>query len=108
MLDLHSARGRVELGALAEVAREGGGSQDLARRIVDANTTPEAFGLAASKGIHLGDEVAERAWEVAAGVLAGSDIVLDIVIFDRGGKLAGRCQPKAVLGKPVHAAPPKR
>ena len=108
MLDLHSARGRVELGALAEVAREGGGSQDLARRIVDANTTPEAFGLAASKGIYLGDEVAERAWEVAAGVLAGSDIVLDIVIFDREGKLAGRCQPKAVLGKPVHAAPPKR
>ena len=70
MLDLHSARGRVELGALAEVARACGGSEELARRIVGANTTPEAFALAASEGIHLGDEVAERAWQVAAEVLA--------------------------------------
>ena len=70
MLDLHSARGRVELGALADVARECGGSEELARRIVGANTTPEAFALAASEGIHLGDAVAERAWEVAAEVLA--------------------------------------
>ena len=31
MLDLHSARGRVELGALAEVARACGGSEELAR-----------------------------------------------------------------------------
>ena len=103
MLDLHSARGRVELGALAEVARACGGSEELARRIVAANTTPEAFALAASEGIHLGDAVAARAWYVAAEVLAGSDIELDIVIFDREGKLAGRS-----LAKPVHAAPPKR
>ena len=103
MLDLHSARGRVELGALAEVARECGGSEDLAERIVAANTTPEAFGLAAGEGIQLGDVVATRAWEVAAEVLAGAPIELDIVIFDREGKLAGRCAPKA-----VHAAPPKR
>jgi cobalt-precorrin-5B (C1)-methyltransferase len=108
MLDLHSARGRVELGALADVARECGGSEGLVRRIVGANTTPEAFALAASEGIHLGDAVAARAWEVAAEVLAGAPIELDIVIFDRDGKLAGRCQPKAVLAKPVHAAPPKR
>ena len=72
MLDLHSARGRVELGALAEVARACGGSEELARRIVGANTTPEAFAFAASEGIHLGDAVAERAWEVAAEVLAGA------------------------------------
>jgi cobalt-precorrin-5B (C1)-methyltransferase len=103
MLDLHSARGRVELGALAEVARERGGSEDLAERIVSANTTPEAFALAASEGILLGDAVAARAWEVAAGVLAGSPTALDIVIFDREGKLVGRSQPKA-----VHAAPPRR
>ena len=40
---------------------------------------------------------------VAAEVLAGAPTELDIVIFDREGKLAGRSQPKA-----VHAAPPKR
>lgn len=103
MLDLHSARGRVELGALAEVARNHGGSEELARRMVGANTTPEAFALAASEGIALGNAVAERAWQVAAGVLAGAPTELDIVIFDRDGKLAGRS-----LAKPVHAAPPKR
>jgi cobalt-precorrin-5B (C1)-methyltransferase len=103
MLDLHSARGRVELGALAEVARACGGSEELARRIVGANTTPEAFALAAAEGISLGDEVAERAWQVAADVLAGAPVALDIVIFDREGRLVGRSQPK-----PVHAAPPNR
>jgi cobalt-precorrin-5B (C1)-methyltransferase len=103
MLDLHSARGRVELGALAEVVRKCGGSEELARLIFGANTTPEAFALAAGDGIQLGDEVAERAWAVAAEVLAGAPIELDIVIFDREGKLAGRSSVK-----PVHAAPPKR
>jgi hypothetical protein len=47
--------------------------------------------------------VARRARDVAAEVLAGADTALDIVIFDREGKLAGR---SAI--KPVHAAPPKR
>ena len=103
MLDLHSARGRVELGALADVAKACGGSEELARRIVGANTTPEAFSIAAGEGIQLGDAVAARAWGVAAEELAESGIVLDIVIFDREGKLAGRS-----LAKPVHAAPPKR
>jgi hypothetical protein len=41
-------------------------------------------------------------------VLTGAPTELDIVIFDREGKLAGRSQPKTVLAKPVHAAPPKR
>ncbi|MGB3036817.1 MAG: cobalt-precorrin-5B (C(1))-methyltransferase, partial [Methyloceanibacter sp.] len=74
-----------------------------AERIVSANTTPEAFALAAGEGIQLGDAVAERAWDVAAEVLAGAPTELDIVIFDREGKPAG-CS--AI--KPVHAAPPKR
>ena len=85
MLDLHSARGRVELGVLAEVARECGGSEDLARSIVGANTTPEAFGLAAAEGVKLGNAVAAKAWDIAAEVLAGADTELDIVIFDREG-----------------------
>jgi cobalt-precorrin-5B (C1)-methyltransferase len=103
MLDLHSARGRVDLGALAEVARQCGGSEDLARLIECANTTPEAFGLASAEGVGLGDAVAERAWDVAAEVLAGANTELDIVILDREGRLAGRSQ-----SKPVHAAPPRR
>jgi cobalt-precorrin-5B (C1)-methyltransferase len=103
LLDLHSARGSVDLAALAGVARASGGSAELARSIVGANTTAEAFGLAATEGIRLGDAVAERAWDTAAAVLAGTGTLLDIVIFDREGQLVGRSPVK-----PVHAAPPKR
>jgi cobalt-precorrin-5B (C1)-methyltransferase len=103
LLDLHSARGRVELSALADVARAAGGSEGLAKRIAEANTTAEAFTLAAENSVALGDEVARRAWDAAAGVIAGSGIALDVAIFDRDGVLVGRSQ-----AKPVHAAPPKR
>ena len=70
MLDLHSARGRVELGALADVARACGGSED-ARAHASSAPTPRLrpSRLAASEGIQLGDAVAERAWGVAAEVL---------------------------------------
>lgn len=108
LLDLHSARGQVELAALADMARAAGGSEDLATRIADCNTTAEAFGLAAEQGIPLGDAIARAAWKIAAEVIAGSGIVLDIVLFDREGNLAGRSEAKPVLAKPVHAAPPER
>jgi cobalt-precorrin-5B (C1)-methyltransferase len=103
LLDLHSARGSVDLPALADMARKSGGSKELASKVTGANTTAEAFDLALRDGISLGDAVAARAWETAAAVLAGSGAVLDIVIFDRDGNLAGRSE-----AKPVHAAPPKR
>jgi len=98
MLDLHSARGQVELVALADVARDCGGSKGLTRRIMGANTTPEAFGIAVAEGVDLGNAVAERAWNVAAEVLGNAETQLDIVIFDREGTLVGRS----------HAAPPRR
>jgi cobalt-precorrin-5B (C1)-methyltransferase len=101
LLDLHSARGRVELAALAEVARSAGASEQLAARIVRANTTAEAFALAQSEGIALGDAVARAAQRVAAEVLEGSAIALDVAIFDREGRLVGRAAGD-------HAAPPAR
>jgi cobalt-precorrin-5B (C1)-methyltransferase len=103
LLDLHSARGRVEMCALADVARDAGGSQDLATRIAHANTTAEAFALARDEGVALGDEIARRASAVAAEALTGSGIALDVMIFDREGALVGRSSPE-----PGHAAPPIR
>jgi cobalt-precorrin-5B (C1)-methyltransferase len=108
LLDLHSARGRVALSALADVAREAGASTELAERIAHANTTAEAFAIAREDGVALGDEIARRAAAVAAGVLAGSDIALDVVIFDRDGALVGRSPVSPVGETPAHAAPPKR
>jgi cobalt-precorrin-5B (C1)-methyltransferase len=108
LLDLHSARGRVEMPALAAVAREAGGSAELAERIASANTSAEAFAFARDERVALGDEVARRAFNVAAEALAGSGIALDVVIFDRAGELVGRSPVSHVGEKPAHAAPPKR
>jgi cobalt-precorrin-5B (C1)-methyltransferase len=108
LLDLHSARGRVALSALADVAREAGASAELAERIAHANTTAEAFAVAREDGVALGDEIARRAAAVAGDVLAGSGIALDVVIFDRDGALVGRSPVDPVGETPGHAAPPKR
>jgi cobalt-precorrin-5B (C1)-methyltransferase len=102
-LDLHSRRGAVDLPALAALAQAAGGSPALAVRIVQANTAAEAFGHAANDGIALGDAVARAAWEVAARVVAGADIALEIVVFNRDGKLVGR----APFAR-VHEAPVRR
>ncbi len=102
-LDLHSKRGSVDLEALAEVAVGQGGSEALRGKIAAANTTPAAFGEAEAEGIRLGDAVAAAAWETAAHVVGGTDMLLEIAVFDRHGNLVGHA-PFA----PVHDAPRDR
>ena len=89
-LDLHSKRGSADLGALAALAREGGAPEAVAARIATANTVAEGFALAAEAGIALGEAVALRAWETAAHVLLGAPSMLELVVFDREGRLLGR------------------
>ena len=96
LLDLHSARGSVDLQALATLAREAGGSETLAERIVASNTAAEAFGHAQDDGIALGDVVAKKAWATAAGVLRDTPIDLEIAVFDRDGGLVGHAVPVRV------------
>jgi cobalt-precorrin-5B (C1)-methyltransferase len=97
-LDLHSARGGVDLEHLAQMATETGGSAALAQAIVQANTALEAFQLAAAEGVPLGDAVAAKAWTVGAAVLRGADIELEIALFDREGALRGRAPFVSVHG----------
>jgi cobalt-precorrin-5B (C1)-methyltransferase len=104
-LDLHSRRGTVDMAALATLAREMGGDEALAARIAAANTTPEAFAHATTAGLALGDVVAERAWQVAAAVVEGSGIALDIAIFDRDGGLIGHAGPPSLAGSAVPGPP---
>ena len=89
-LDLHSKRGSADLCALAALAREGGVPEPVAARIAAANTVAEGFALAAEAGIALGEAVALRAWETAAHVLLGAPSMLELVVFDREGRLLGR------------------
>ncbi|HLH98999.1 MAG TPA: cobalt-precorrin-5B (C(1))-methyltransferase [Xanthobacteraceae bacterium] len=90
LLDLHSARGEVDRAALAHRAEAVGGGTALRSRILAANTAAEAFAHAAADGIALGDAVAEAARETAARVVEASGIVVDVVLFDRDGRLIGR------------------
>jgi cobalt-precorrin-5B (C1)-methyltransferase len=96
LLDLHSARGSVELPALATLAREAGGSEALAARIAGCNTAAEAFSYAQGEGIALGDAVAKKAWTTAAAVLRDTPIELEIAVFDRDGTLVGHASPERV------------
>jgi cobalt-precorrin-5B (C1)-methyltransferase len=90
LTDLHSKRGAVDLVALANLAAAAGGSAQLCERIIAANTAAEAFALAASEGVALGDAVAAAAQETAARVVAGCGIAVEVVLFDREHNLVGR------------------
>ena len=69
LLDLHSRRGAVDLGVLAELAAEAGGSPELARASLAANTAAEALRpRRARKACALGDAVARAGWQTAAAV----------------------------------------
>ena len=103
LLDLHSKRGSVDLVALAKLAERTGGSRDLAAYILTANTAAEAFVHAEAEGVALGDEVASAAREAATAVVAGKDIEIEVVLFDREGRLVGRAPFAA-----SHAAPPRK
>jgi cobalt-precorrin-5B (C1)-methyltransferase len=103
MLDLHSKRGAVDLPGLAALARVSGGSAALAERIAGANTTAQVFADARSEGLALGDAVAAAAWQTAAGVVADTDMSIEIILFDRDGKLVGRAPLQ-----PAHEAAPSR
>ena len=90
LTDLHSRRGEVDLALLADFARAAGGSADLAARIAVANTAAEAFQMAQSEAVALGDEAARAAQRTAERLVEGRDIAVEIVLFDRDGVLAGR------------------
>ncbi len=90
LTDLHSKRGEVDLARLANFAREAGGSEDLAARIGSANTAAQAFALAQADGIALGGMVARAGQRTAEQVVAGTSIAIEIILFDREGRMAGR------------------
>ena len=90
LTDLHSKRGAVDHALLAQFAQAAGGSAALGARIVAANNAAEVFALAQAERIALGDEVARAAKATAERIVAGRDIAIEIVVFDRDGVLVGR------------------
>jgi cobalt-precorrin-5B (C1)-methyltransferase len=103
MLDLHSKRGAPDLGVIAEILEKQGAPSELTAAVRGANTVPEAFAIASAGGHDVGDAVAALAWRTAADVLDDPGIALEILIFDRDGRLHGKA-PFA----PAHAGDPPR
>lgn len=89
MLDVHSKRGEVDLALLATLAETAGGSAALGDAIRACNTGAQAFDLAEAEGIGLGDAVAAAAWRTAAQVVDNGVVSLDVLLFDRIGRLRG-------------------
>lgn len=89
MLDVHSKRGLADLEALAKVAVEAGADSTLAADIAKANSVLHAFQLAEAQGVALGDHIAALAWKTAAKALQSPEIALEVLVFDRQGKLLG-------------------
>lgn len=87
LLDLHSKRDAVDFDWLAERFGEAGATSDVVAHARRANTALEVLGLARGQGIALPDRVAVAARQTAAAVLEGTDVRLDIAVFDRDGGL---------------------
>ncbi len=100
MLDLHSGKGAVDRAALARVAEDVGASEAAVAAIGEANTTALAFRIAGSEGLALGDAIAAAARREAEAVVAGADIAIDVLIFDRDGSLVGKSPDQAHSGGP--------
>jgi cobalt-precorrin-5B (C1)-methyltransferase len=90
LTDLHSRRGEVDFETLAGFAAAAGASEKLRVRIKAANTAAQAFELAQSESVALGDTVARAARQTAAKIVAGHDITIEIALFDREQNLVGR------------------
>ena len=91
-MDLHSARSRLDVAALAALARQAGADEALAGGIEAAHSGGAALALARARGVALADAVAARAREAALAVMAGG-VALDVVVVDRQGRIAGRAGP---------------
>jgi len=90
LADLHSKRGEVDLATLAKFAAAAVANEEVQRDVLQANTAAQAFAIARAAGIALGDQVARAAQQTAANIVVGSDIAIEVVLFDREQNLVGR------------------
>lgn len=96
LLDLHSRAGSIDFDWLAHRLAEAGGDCAAIAAARAANSALEIYQNAERAGLPLVAIVAEHAWRTAAAVLRGAGTELEIAIFDRQGRLAGRTPFRSV------------
>ncbi len=89
-LDLHSKRSQVRTEWLAGHLAALGAAAPLVERAERANTAMEVLALAEEERLPLASMIANEAAAVSREVLGDAPVTLDIVVFDRQGRLAGR------------------
>ncbi|KAF2990420.1 cobalt-precorrin-5B (C(1))-methyltransferase [Methylocystis sp. MJC1] len=88
-LDLHSGRSSVDFARLAQRAREVGATDEIARKIEEANSALEVLQIAQHAHVDLAAAIARLAYATAAQTLGNSETEVEVIVFDReGGPLA--------------------
>lgn len=89
-LFLHSSKSRVDLPALADTLAELGAPGETVAEARRATTALHVLTLADALGLPLGHRIAADAAAVARQTLGEADTALEVVVFDRAGRLIGR------------------
>ena len=99
-LYVHSAKSRIDIEALAlDLAGIGGDAATVAAAR-QATTAAQVQTIAQHAGLPLADHVAEEAGRVATSVLAPAAVDLEVLVFDRQGRLIGRSPSRATGDAP--------
>jgi cobalt-precorrin-5B (C1)-methyltransferase len=86
-IDLHSRAGAVDFRWLAEAVEALGANRAVIDGVAQANTAAEVLEIATAAGLPLAEHVAVSAQATAAKLVLGTEIRVDIAIFDRDGAL---------------------
>ena len=88
-LDLHSSRSQVDMVKLAQTANNAGADETLCKAIRSANTARHVLELCAGQNVNIARIIARQARETAMATIDGA-CMIEVVIFDRQGKMIGR------------------
>ncbi|SUS03968.1 Cobalt-precorrin-5B C(1)-methyltransferase [uncultured Defluviicoccus sp.] len=88
-LYLHSAKSRVDLPALIHLLSSLPGGSEAAEAAAGAETAAQVLAAGDAHRVPLADAIAGEARAVAAGMLTPGT-ALDVLVFDRSGRLIGR------------------
>jgi cobalt-precorrin-5B (C1)-methyltransferase len=96
-LFLHSSKSRVDMDRLADDLAALGASHAAVNEAKDANTATQVLSIADAEGMPVADFVASGARSVARATL-NADCDVEVLVFDRTGKLIGRANAGSDAG----------
>ncbi len=93
-MDLHSKRSQVDIEFLGELLVGLGGQPKLLKTCLEAKSASEVLEMAQKEGFNIGQAVAGQAAIKARTILKNDNILLDILVIDRKGRIIGQSGEK--------------